>query len=298
MTTKEENFNLRALSLRFYWDGEANPSVLSPLGDFFGLGHGRGAFLSSQPLSCSNLGMNCWFPMPFDNGARITITNDGQNEAVIFFYIDYEEEGEHSAEGRFHCVWRRELVVEKPAPIGENANGLRQRLNMDGANNYVVLSTEGKGHYVGCVLHIDTNTSGWWGEGDDMFFIDGVKWPPDLHGTGMEDYFGGAWNYNNLTQTFSHPYNGYHFKTNPDYTGKHSQYRFHVLDPVHFEKSLLFSIEHGHANDRQGDWSSTAYWYQTGRIKPLDDIGAFEDRVPYEFGGIEQGGGKSRVLLP
>ena len=103
-----------------------------------------------------------------------------------------------------------------------------------------MLDTRGKGHYVGCVLHVDTDEPGWCGEGNDMFFIDGEQWPPGIHGTGTEDYFGGAWNYNRLKRTYSTPYYGYHFKGNADYTGKHSQYRFHVEDPIYFERSLLF----------------------------------------------------------
>ena len=103
-----------------------------------------------------------------------------------------------------------------------------------------MLDTRGKGHYVGCVLHVNTAAPGWCGEGDDMFFIDGEQWPPGIHDTGTEDYFGGEWNYNRLKRTYSTPYYGYHFMGNADYTGKHSQYRFHVEDPIYFERSLLF----------------------------------------------------------
>src|SRR5690606_33155422 len=133
--------------------------------------------------------------------------------------------------GRFHASWRRELVLKKDEITGPNRDGLPQRLNTTGRDNYVVLDAQGKGHFVGCVLHLDTNETGWWGEGDDMFFIDGEPWPPRLHGTGMEDYFCGAWNYNRLRQVDQTAYYGYHFKGNADYTGKHSQYRFHVEDP-------------------------------------------------------------------
>ena len=168
------------------------------------------------------------------------------------------------------------------------SNGQRERLNFTGKDNYVVLDAVGRGHYVGCHIDVDLPTPGWWGEGDDMFFIDGEPWPPRLHGTGTEDYFCGAWNYNNLNQTFATPYYGYHFKTNADYTGKHSQYRFHIEDPIHFTKSLLFSIEHGHANDKEGDWSSTAYWYQTLPHKPFPAFPAVDQRLPHRWGGIER----------
>ena len=171
-------------------------------------------------------------------------------------------------------------------------------MNTTGADNYVVLDAHGTGHYVGCVLHVDTDEPGWWGEGDDMFFVDGEGWPPDIHGTGTEDYFCGAWNYNRLARPYSTPYYGYHLRGNADYTGKHSQYRFHVEDPVYFERSLLFSIEHGHANDKQGDWTSTAYWYQVARTAPLPELGPFEARVPYAFGGLEGWQGRDRSGLP
>ena len=299
MTTNDRDNNLRRLVLRMYWDGEEIPSVLCPLGDFFGLGHAKATYFESLPLQVSYLGLNCWFPMPYSEGARITITNDSDRDTFLYFYIDYQEwEKPRQDTGRFHACWRRRLVVKKKGREGKNALAERQRLNTTGDENYVILDVEGRGHYVGCCLHIDTNEPGWWGEGDDMFFVDGEPWPPSLHGTGTEDYFCGAWNYNRLQQTYCTPYYGYYFKGNSDYTGKHSQYRFHIEDPVYFEKSLRFSIEHGHANDRQGDWSSTAYWYQIGRRQPLPEIGPFEERSPYSFGGLERWPGKDRKGLP
>lgn len=299
MTTPQDDHNLRRLVLRMYWDGEETPSVVSPIGDFFGLGHAAPAYFSSMPLQTSYLGLNCWFPMPYSTGARITVTNDSDTDTRLYFYVDYQEmEQPQDGMGRFHANWRRQLVTRSREATGPNALGTEDRLNTSGANNYVVLDTQGKGHYVGCVLHIDTDEPGWWGEGDDMFFIDGEQWPPGIHGTGTEDYFGGAWNYNHLERTYSTPYYGYHFKGNADYTGKHSQYRFHVEDPIYFERSLLFSIEHGHANNKQGDWSSTAYWYQTGRVAPLPEVPPFMERVPYGFGGLESWQGLDRRGLP
>jgi hypothetical protein len=302
MTTKETEFNLRALVLRIYWDGEETPSVECPLGDFYGLGHARPNNFNSVPLQASHMAMNCWFAMPFAAGARITVTNEHPTEhSFLYYYIDYHEydhPSEVAGTARFHANWKRELVVKKEIDEAVDSRGNKFTVNTTGKDNYVVLDVEGKGHYVGCVIHLDTDETGWWGEGDDMFFIDGETWPPHLHGTGMEDYFCGAWNYNQLKETDCKPYYGYHFKGNIDYTGKHSQYRFHIEDPVYFEQKLLFSIEHGHANDKQGDWSSTAYWYQVGRTKPLPGVGSFEDRIPYAFGGLESGKGKDRNDLP
>jgi len=282
MTTFEGKMNLRGLVLRIYWDGEVTPSIQCPLGDFFGMGHGQEYSFNSAPLQTFHLGMNCWFTMPFNKSARVTIENQGIEDAPIFFYIDhqlYDKPVENIA--YFHANWRRELVVKKDEKIGPNAQGKMQRLNTTGKNNFLVLDVEGKGHYVGTCLHLDSNEYNWWGEGDDMFFIDGESWPPNIHGTGMEDYFCGAWNYNRLSETYNSPYFGYHLKGNNDYTGKHSQYRFHILDPIYFEKSLRFSIEHGHGNDMQGDWTSTAYWYQIDRKNALPDLGTFDDRLPF-----------------
>ena len=300
MTTKETDMNLRGLVLRMYWDDEKTPSVQCPLGDFFGLGHAKAYSFVSMPIQTFHLGLNCWFYMPFNNSARITVTNEADIDSILYFYIDYQAYEKPADDiAYFHTNWRREMVVKKEEAIGPNALGTEQRLNTTGKDNYLVLEAEGKGHYAGTCIHLDTNEFGWWGEGDDMFFVDGEKWPPELHGTGMEDYFCGAWNYNRLHSTFSTPYFGYHFKGNQDYSGKHSQYRFHIEDPVYFEKSLVFSIEHGHANDRQGDWTSSAYWYQVDRKKPLPDLGSFEERIPFNHGGLERMiGGKDRNDLP
>lgn len=299
VTTSENNNNLRRLVFKFYWDGEETPSVVCPVGDFFGLGHAKANYFSSLPLQASYLGLNAWFPMPFATGARFEVTNDSDEDSFLYFYIDYEAYDQPQENmGYFHANWRREIVTRADAPVGPNAYGRDQRLNTTGDDNYLMLDVKGKGHYVGCCLHLDTNETGWWGEGDDMFFVDGETWPPNMHGTGTEDYFCGAWNYNHLDHPYSTPYYGYHFKGNADYTGKHSQYRFHIEDPVYFETSLRFSIEHGHANDRQGDWTSTAYWYQVGRTEPLPDVGTFEDRIPFSHGGLERWPGKDRRDLP
>jgi hypothetical protein len=303
MTTSEPDSNLKRLVLRAWWDGEETPSIQCPVGDYFGLGHGKATYFESLPVQTSYLGMNSWFPMPFATGARFEVTNDSDADSFLYFYVDYEqwdESGDEPGEdlGRFHANWRRELLTTADAPVGPNASAQEQRINTTGDDNYLVLEAEGSGHYVGCFLHLDTNETGWWGEGDDMFFVDGESWPPHLHGTGMEDYFCGAWNYNRLERPHCTPYYGYHFQGNADYTGKHSQYRFHVEDPVVFSESLRFSIEHGHANDRQGDWVSTAFWYQTGRTQPLPDVGSYDDRVPYSHGGLERWPGKDRGELP
>jgi hypothetical protein len=270
----EEPAYLRKIVLRMYWDDEVEPSVEVPVGDFFGLGHAKTTYFSSAPLSMFDRGFNCFFPMPFYRRGRIEVENQGSAGPVIFyFYVDYEvHDSLPDNLGTFHAQWRRENPCE--------AVQLPSDQNVDGAENYVVLEAEGRGHFVGCHINIDALSPGWWGEGDDMFFVDGENWPPAIHGTGTEDYFCGAWNYNEVKQTFSTPYYGYHLKGNDDYTGKHSMYRYHVQDPITFRKSLLFSIEHGHANDMGHDYSSTAYWYQSEPHKNTAELLPVDERLP------------------
>jgi hypothetical protein len=121
----------------------------------------------------------------------------------------------------------------------------------------------------------------WWGEGDDMIFIDGDA-KPTLNGTGLEDYFCGAWNFNLLNREYNFPYFGYSRKGNADYTGRHSMYRFHIEDPIIFDRSLRVTIEHGHANDRSDDYSSVAYWYQTEPHKRFPPLPPVAERLPID----------------
>ncbi len=138
--------------------------------------------------------------------------------------------------------------------------------NLDGADNYVALETEGRGHYVGCTLAVRHFQGSWWGEGDDMIFIDDDTWPPSLHGTGMEDYFGHAWG----MQHNAYLFNGT-IVHEEDVPGFHHSYRFHMADPIRFEKRIRVTFEHGHGNHLADEWSSTAYWYQTLPSPELDD---------------------------
>jgi len=277
--TSEDPLFLRKVVLRMWWDDESTPSVEAPVGDFFGLGHARVTYFNSLPLQMFYRGFNCWFPMPFARRARVTVQNEADVKVRYFHYLDYETYDRlPDGEARFHAQWRRENPTVVNRPDATSPEG--RRLNLTGQDNYLILEAVGRGHYVGCHLDVDMPEPGWWGEGDDMFFIDGEPWPPRLHGTGTEDYFGGAWDYNYLKQTYNTPYFGYHLKTGDDYPGKHSQYRFHVEDPVHFKTSLRVTIEHGHANDKQGDWSSTAYWYQTEPHLAFPTLPPVERRLP------------------
>jgi hypothetical protein len=276
---------LRRMVLRMYWDGMKQPSVEAPVGDFFGIGHAQLAPLNTVVFSVSSseffgpkAGMNCYWPMPFSDGARITITNESDGEvSAFYYYVDYDEmRSLPPGMGRFHAWWNRNNPCPRPKHLGKDPE-----VNLTDKDNYLLADIKGRGHYVGCNLSVHNLYGGWWGEGDDMFMVDGEKWPPDLHGTGSEDYFGHAWG---MQAQNAFLYNGvsYHKKgTEPAQVNERiTVYRYHINDPVIFHKSLRASIEHGHANDRCDDYCSTAYWYQELPHKPFPKFPKAEDRLP------------------
>ncbi|CAG7628677.1 glycoside hydrolase family 172 protein [Paenibacillus allorhizosphaerae] len=275
LSTKDAFIRRNAI-IRMYWDGEESPSVQSPLGDFFGQGWGEEYNFSSLPLAAAPMkgkALNCYFPMPFGRGARITLENDSEHELrSLYFYIDYESHPSIPATmGRFHAWWNRELTGVQP-PEGETEWGViaPQGANKTDAHNYLFADIEGKGHFVGINYYVDSPGPMWYGEGDDMWMIDGEGWPGSLHGTGTEDFFNSSWCPNEL---YSHPYFGY--ARIPDrlgWMGRTHCYRFFLEDPVYFEKSLRASIEHGHDNNLALDMSTVAYWYQAEPHKPFPPV--------------------------
>ena len=276
MSQKEEYY-LRKYVIRMYWDGEETPSVEVPIGDFFGMGHGIAKQFISAPLQMlprDGKGFCCYFPMPFSNGARITVTNEGEKDLPeIYFYIDYEQHESIDADlGRFHACWRR----ENPTVADYHENHSDDTPHFDGKGNYVILEAKGKGHYVGCNLNIDSAIAWWYGEGDDMIFIDGDELPT-INGTGTEDYFNTAWCPAEVHNT---PYSGLSYQEREDFLGKCTWYRFHIEDPIMFDESIKVTIEHGHANNLENDYSSTAYWYQTEPHAPFEPLPAVADRLP------------------
>jgi hypothetical protein len=298
-TGHTEAHYLRKLVLRAYWDGERRPSIEAPLGDFFCLGHGRVQSFQSLPFSVVtgshmqtlNLaGMNCYFPMPFGDGARLTLENSGEEEVPnLYFYVDYEEYGALPADVlRFHAQWRRAYPtpgaadLSRPEMTREATNDL---VNLDGAKNYLILEAHGRGHYVGCNLSVDNvnpiRRTDWFGEGDDMIYIDGEE-RPSIVGTGTEDYFGAAWGF--PSGVYGGLYQGVTLAQSADptktYSGKWSAYRFHVEDPVTFRESIRVTIEHGHANVHANDYASTAYWYQTEPHTPFPPLPPAAARLP------------------
>lgn len=261
--------DFRDAVLRCFWDGEAAPSVEVPLGDFFGMTHGRARPYESRMTSvnpgdgCAHA-LNAYFAMPFDS-AVITLENRGPQTlggAIpgLWFHIDWEEYGTPLPPDvlRFHAQWRQESPT---APVGDSPNvQIHDGVNLDGAENYVALEAEGRGHMVGLFLEIDNPRPGWFGEGDDMVFIDGDRWPPSIHGTGTEEVFGGAASPN---VEYAGHFTGYHHIENRDYSGLAGMYRWFVEDPIRFDESIRWTIEHGHANNWEATYSSVAYWYQT-----------------------------------
>jgi len=304
MSIPAEAHELRQTVLRVFWDGEAHPSIEVPLGDFFGIGFGLRRNFVSLPLQMSpqdGRGFNCWFPMPFASGARFEIENQGQQLRVFYFYIDYEEHASIDLGlGRFHAFWnrvnptagtaraqgytRQDYGYSDNRPVGSGfaLGGPWQDANLSGERNYVILDVRGSGHYVGCNLNVDVferQVNDWYGEGDDMIFIDDEPWPPRLHGTGTEDYFNTAFC---PKQEFCAPYHGLTVYSGNEawpWGGKSSMYRFHIEDPIRFEKSIRVTIESGHNNALANDYSSTAYWYQRGRTQALPALPAVVERA-------------------
>ncbi len=278
---------LRTASLRIWWDDHPEPSVDAPLGDFFGNGFGDTVNFASLPLQMmpqDGKGMNCFFPMPFHKSARVEVWNESDQPLEhLFYYVDWEEHGSLDPEqAYFHAAFRRQNPTAGISDQGmSNWDYQMEGSNRDGADNYLVLDVAGRGHYVGCVVAIHnlrvTDQNNWYGEGDDMFFIDGDALP-SLHGTGTEDYFLTAWG---PRQKFCGPYAGLTMPGGENYSGRLSMYRFHIEDPVMFDRSLRFSIEHGHANRRADDWSSVAYWYMQAPASPLHPRVPADLRIPW-----------------
>ncbi len=239
----------RECVLRCYWDGETAPSVEVPLGDFFANGHGLRYPVNSMMVAVNpSGGFNGYWPMPFRKRAVITIEHQGSEDFREFFYqISYglTEVSEEAAQ--FHAQWRRSVTTREHP-------------------EHLLLEASGQGHYVGTHLAWTQFSEGWWGEGEMKFFLDGDGEFPTICGTGTEDYFGGAWCFGD---TYSTPFLGYPlWKKVEGKPPQHGLYRWHVMDPVRFEKQLRVTIQalgwwpDGTFQPLQDDIASTAYWYQ------------------------------------
>jgi hypothetical protein len=277
--TFPEITDYRDAVVRCYWDSETAPSVEVPLGDFFGLAHARirtlrSHFTAVNPGFGASHGLHTYFPMPFASGARITLEHRGEQALgglfpAMWFHIDYEvyNTPPPAETLRFHAQWRHETPT---VAVGDQPNvQLHEGINLDGQHNYVALEAEGAGQMVGLLLQINNRAGGWYGEGDDMVFLDGERWPPSIHGTGTEEIFGaGAC----PSTEFSGPYHGVHLIESPDYSGLVGAYRWYVPDPIRFARSIRWTVEHGHANNFANDYASVAYWYQTEPHVPFPPL--------------------------
>jgi len=278
-----EPYNLKRIVLRMYWDGETSPSVETPIGDFFGLGLGEYHTWHSEMLSVGSVkALNCFFPMPFQHHARITITNQGKQPIHSFYYnIDYRTYSHPlPADTLYFFADYHQAQPNHGWTNKWTSNGdplVNDKTNLYGKGNYVWLDAKGHGQYVGVTLSILQNQNGWWGEGDDMFFIDGAK-KPTIAGTGTEDYFLGAWDFGG--KPFSYPLYGAPVVGKELAGSRSSVYRFHLDSPIPFSKSIRATIEHGNANDRSDNYYSVAYWYQAEPHKPFPPLPPVEQRIP------------------
>jgi hypothetical protein len=262
------------LVFRAWWDGEPHPSVEAPLGDFIGVGFGQEREMRSQmsdmyPAGAPNhAALNTYWPMPFRKSARLTVENRGERVVSMFFsHVDYEKTGNLPPKTQsFHALWRRENPVTLHKP-------------------YTILEARGTGCYAGTVMNYHLLQPGAWVEGGDNFHIDGDT-SPTLPGTGTEDYFGHAWGFRRETGA------AWHGTSLGPEDSRATAYRWHVPDPVWFDKSIRVTLRcHGtDVGDRQDDYSSVAFWYQTEPHAPFpplpppdyDYLGVAEEfRVPF-----------------
>lgn len=273
------------IRIRPYQSGRlARPMELYEEPVSFGQGWDERYNYASLPLSAgpeNGTGLSCYFAMPFEKGARIEIENQSdRNIDAFYFYVDYLEMAKLPKDiGRFHAWYNHNLT--EALPEGETEWGVTgaQKPNTTGERNYVFMETQGKGHFVGINYYVHCPTPMWYGEGDDMWFIDGEK-VPSLIGTGTEDFFNTAWC---PKEAFSHPYFGYP-RVNNDigWLGRTHVYRFFIEDPIFFEKSLKGTIEHGSNNNLTLDLSTVAYWYQDSAAA-LPEAPTKAQRAPKPF---------------
>lgn len=263
--------NRRYSILRMYWDGETEPSVEVPVGDFFCSAFGGYAQLSSLAV-CVNPGsaFNCYWKMPFRKGAKITFENMDDVEMKLYYQINYTETEVPEDEAYFHAQYRRS---------NPTVNSLHT----------LVDGIQGKGHYVGTYMAWRVNDNGWWGEGEIKFYMDGDTEYPTICGTGAEDYFCGSYNFDTggKYQEFTTPYSGMHQVIRPDGLYKavtgFGMYRFHVLDPIRFDEDLKVTIQDlgwrsgGRYLPQKSDIASTSFWYQKEPHAPFPALPSRDD---------------------
>ena len=287
-----EAYHLKKIVLRMYWDGSGIPSVEVPIGDFFGLGLGQYKLYETAFTSVgSQRALNAFFPMPFKRSARITVTNEGSKAIDAFYYnIDWEKHRSVPKDVTYFHAQYRQAVPTDGWTTDWKLNGdpePNNKQNRSGEGNYVILETEGRGHFVGVTHSIIQNQGDWWGEGDEMIFIDGAK-TPQITGTGAEDYYLGAWCYGGCGinpfghqhPTFAYPQYGNPVNGGDNTGAQWTVYRLHAESPIVFNKSIRVTIEHGHANHRSDNYYTVAYWYQDKPQASSPPLPPVQERVP------------------
>ncbi|MCC6971741.1 MAG: DUF2961 domain-containing protein [Phycisphaerales bacterium] len=277
--SKEGAADPSEIVLRMYWDGAAEPAVESPLGDFFAAGFGKRAECVSAPIAVQGGdSYNCYWPMPFKTSARLTITNESDKPlAALYYQIDFTREKALGPDTAYFCAQYRQ---EFPTRTGDD---------------YLIADIEGRGQYVGTVMSVRSRSPQWFGEGDDKFYVDEQRTEsrPTMQGTGTEDYFSNAWG----MEKACYPYFGVTILDGwlADLGNRGTMYRWHIADPVCFQKSLRVTIEHkgwmsadetstgkveGHV-ERDDDFATVAFWYQVGQPKRFATLpGAKERKFP------------------
>ncbi len=272
LSTAERNWG-RYMTLRMYWDGDPDPAVEAPLGDFFANGNAMHAHVNSVPVQVSSQGraFNCFWPMPFQKSARIVVTNESEKEnRALYFYVDWIKLDKLPADtSYFHAQYRQEYPGEA-------------------IEEYLVFEGEGRGCYVGTVFSAILRRPSWFGEGDDRFYIDGEE-VPSIRGTGTEDYFSTGYNVRPMDRL----YNGVSIREGGRgewFPGARvTAYRWHINDPIVFQKSLRFAMEHtgygfgaadtGGPQVRRDYYSSVAFWYQVGKAKRFATMPPAKERM-------------------
>jgi len=267
----------RAIILRFYWDDEETPSIEVPFGDFFCMGWCERANITSIPVAVNPAGgFNCYWEMPFRKHAKITVENLLPDKIFGFYYqINYTLTDVPEDAGYFHAQFRR----SNPLPYKE------VHTLLDGVR--------GQGQYVGTYIAWGVNNNNWWGEGEIKFYLDGDEEFPSICGTGTEDYFGGAWDFEQPKGEyceFSSPYCGLPQVIRPDglyhANTRFGMYRWHVMDPIRFKEDLKVTIQalgwrmplegKGRYLAMQDDIASTAFWYQLEPHNEYPELPTFE----------------------
>jgi hypothetical protein len=266
----EEKFqgNGRASVLRFYWDGEKNPSIEVPMTDFFAVGHELFARVNSLAVVVNPMSsLNCYWPMPFRKHAKITFTNESSRDLGLMTYqIDYAKASVPADAAYFHAQWRR-TTTDRKSPI-----------------HTLLDNVKGEGRYVGTFIAWTQLSDGWFGEGEVKFYIDGDKDYPTLNGTGTEDYFGGTYGF---PEVYTTAYVGNTLEhKGQDGPPKWSLYRWHIMDPINFQKDLRVTIQalgwwpNGRYQPLGDDIASVAYWYQKEPHTPFPEFPPLSQRWP------------------